>query len=96
LPHASTALHVLVIVFAQAVPAVTSAPTVLTVEPPQASTAVGGVKDGVAVHSIVALALVPIVGGVVSTLRSVAGDSLQPATALAVPAVVNPQSAAST
>jgi hypothetical protein len=96
LPHRSTALQVLVIVFAHAVPAVTSAPTTFAVEPPQASVAVGAVKEGVTVHSIVVLALVPMVGGVVSTFRSVGGDSVQPALVLAVPPVVDPQSAAST
>src|SRR6185436_2922847 len=54
-PQASTALHVLVIVFVH-VPAVTSAPTVFTVAPLQASLAVGAVNVGVAVHSIVAFA----------------------------------------
>ena len=43
-----------------------------TVAPLHASVAVGAVKDGVAVHSIVALApAAPIVGGVVSTIVTV-------------------------
>ena len=43
-------------------------PSRFTVAPLQASLAVGGVKDGVAVHSIVPLPpCPPIVGGVVST-----------------------------
>jgi len=43
-------------------------PRLFTVAPLQASEAVGGVNDGVAVHSIVALPpACPIVGGVVST-----------------------------
>jgi len=67
LPQASTASHVLVIVFAQAVPPVTSLPDCTTVILLQASEAVGAVNDGVAVHSIVVLApCPPIVGGVVS------------------------------
>ena len=68
LPQASAAFHVLVIVLAQAVPPVTSLPTCCTVAPLHASLAVGAVKDGVAVHSIVAFELVPIVGGCVSTM----------------------------
>jgi hypothetical protein len=41
----------------------------LTVAPLQASLAVGGVNDGEAVHSIVALPpAAPITGGVVSTI----------------------------
>ena len=55
-PQASTALQVLVIVFEQEFPTVTSAPTVLTVAPLHASDAVGAVNVGVAVHSIVASA----------------------------------------
>ena len=66
----------------------------LTVAPLQLSLAVGGVKDGVAVQLIVLFAgTVPIVGGVVSTFRGVADDSLQAATVLEVPAGVLPQSA---
>jgi hypothetical protein len=34
----------------------------------QASLAVGGVNDGVAVHSMVAFVVMPIVGGCVSTM----------------------------
>jgi hypothetical protein len=68
LPHASIAFHVLVIVLAHDVPPVTSLPTCCTVAPLQASLAVGGVNDGVAVHSIVAFVAVPIVGGCVSTM----------------------------
>src|SRR5213075_2763412 len=66
-PQASTALHVLVIVFEHEVPTVTSLPTIFTVAPLHASLAVGAVNEGVAVHSIVALApAVPIVGACVS------------------------------
>ena len=66
-PQASTALQVLVIVFEQEVPTVTSDPTVFTVAPLQASVAVGAVKDGEDVHSIVAFAPAdPIVGACVS------------------------------
>jgi hypothetical protein len=69
LPHPSTALHVLVTVVVQAVPPVTSAPTMLTVAPLHASLAVGWVNEGVAVHSIVALApALPIVGAVLSLI----------------------------
>src|SRR5678815_727495 len=57
LPQASTAFHVLVIVLTHELPAVTSAPTVFTVAVLQASVAVGAVKVGVAVHSIVFLML---------------------------------------
>ena len=68
LPHASTANHVLVVVFAHAVPPVTSPPTCTTVEVLHASDAVGGVNDGVAVHSIVAFAPAdPIDGACEST-----------------------------
>src|SRR4029079_3614711 len=67
LPHASTAFHVLVIVFIQLLPLDTSLPTCCTVTLLHASLAVGAVNDGDAVHSIVALApAAPIVGGVVS------------------------------
>jgi len=72
LPQASTASHVLVVVFAQAVPPVTSPPTCTTVEVLQKSLAVGAVKVGVAVHSIVAFVpAVPIVGAVVSVTEIV-------------------------
>src|SRR5258708_10375168 len=54
LPQPSTAFHVLVIVFRQELPEVTSEPTWFTVAPLHASDAVGAVNDGVAVHSIVA------------------------------------------
>jgi len=68
LPHASIAFHVLVIVCKHELPVVTSEPTVRTVAPLQASDAVGAVKVGVVVHSIVALApALPIVGACVST-----------------------------
>src|SRR5438046_4928944 len=64
LPQASTAFHVLVIVLTHELPPVTSDPTWFTVAVLQASVAVGAVKDGVAVHSIVAFApALPIVGG---------------------------------
>src|SRR5262252_3915277 len=67
LPQASTASHVLVIVFVHPLTTVAS-PSGLTVAVPQASVAVGAVNDGVAVHWIVALPpCPPIVGGVVST-----------------------------
>ena len=67
LPQASTASQVLVIVVVQPFTDVTS-PKLFTVAPLQASVAVGAVKLGVAVHSIVALAPAePMVGGVVST-----------------------------
>ena len=67
LPQASTAFHVLVIVLTHEVPAVTSDPTWFTVAVLQASVAVGAVKLGVAVHSIVVFApAAPIVGGCVS------------------------------
>jgi len=93
LPHASTALHVLVIVFKQAVPTVTSAPTVLTVAPLQASLAVGAVNDGAAVHSIVASApAAPIVGDCVSVnviiCETVPLELPQPSTALHVLVIV--------
>src|SRR5437016_14625872 len=49
------------------VPGVVTSLTRFTVAPPQVSEAVGGVNDGVAGHSRVALCpAVPIVGGVVS------------------------------
>src|SRR5678810_400962 len=68
LPHASTATHVLVVVFVQLLPPVTSPPTWFTVTALHASVAVGAVKTGVAVHSIVALApAAPITGACVST-----------------------------
>src|SRR5438552_17165405 len=64
--YASTASQVLVTVFAQPVPPVTSV-SWFTVAPLQSSLAVGAVKDGVAVQLIVAGApAAPIVGGVVS------------------------------
>src|SRR5437763_12493872 len=67
LPHASTASQVLVTVFAQPVPPVTSL-SWFTVAPLQSSLAVGAVKDGVAVQFIVAGApAAPIVGDVVPT-----------------------------
>src|SRR5258705_3561118 len=66
--HTSTAFHVLVTVLTHAVPPVTSLPTWFTVAPLHASVAVGGVNDGVPVHSIVASApAFPIVGACVST-----------------------------
>src|SRR5204863_5581447 len=59
----STASQVLVIVFVHPLTDVAS-PSKLTVAAPQASVAVGAVNDGVAVHSIVALAPgCPITGG---------------------------------
>src|SRR5439155_23499446 len=69
LPHASIAFHVLVTVFVQEFPEVTSTPIVCTVAPLHASLAVGAVNVGVAVHSTVALApVVPIVGAWVSLI----------------------------
>ena len=67
-PQLSIASQLLVLVklFAQ-VPAVVTSEIKLTVDPPHASDAVGAVKDGVAVHSIVAFApAAPITGGVLS------------------------------
>ena len=53
----------------QAFPEVTSGEIAITVAPPHASLAVGGVNDGVAVQSIVALLPgCPMVGGVVSVI----------------------------
>ena len=64
MPHASVASHVLVLVKLLAqVPATVTSEIKFTVAPPHASLAVGAVNDGVAVHSIVALAPAePIVG----------------------------------
>jgi len=63
LPQASVASHERVTVFEQELPDVVS-PKRFTVAPLQASDAVGGVKLGVAVHSIVAFPpALPIVGG---------------------------------
>jgi hypothetical protein len=89
LPHPSTAIQVLVIVFAQAVPPVTSLPDCTTVTLLQASEAVGPENDGVAVHSIVVLApCPPMTGGVVSPTVIVCDTVLlelpQPSTALHV------------
>jgi len=68
LPQASIAYQLLVIVVLQAFPEVMSGRRAITVAPLHASLAVGGVNDGVAVQSIVALLPAePIVGGVVST-----------------------------
>jgi hypothetical protein len=68
LPHASTAIQVLVVVFAHELPPVTSGPSCCTVTVLHASLAVGAVNDGVAVHSTVASApAVPITGACVST-----------------------------
>ena len=62
LPQASVASHVLVITLKQELPVVVVL-TMFTVAPLQASAAVGAVKLGVAVHSIVAFApACPIVG----------------------------------
>ena len=63
MPQASVASQLLVTVFEQPEPPVTS-PSRLTVTPPQASLAVGAVNVGEAVHSTVAFAPgAPIVGG---------------------------------
>src|SRR6185369_10778552 len=68
LPHASTAIQVLVVVLAQLLPPVTSDPICCTVTPLHASLAVGAVNAGVAVHSVVALApAIPMIGACVST-----------------------------
>jgi hypothetical protein len=92
LPQASTALHVLVIVVAQLLPAVISLPTVITVAPLHASLAVGAVKVGVPVHSTVAGAVVPITGGVLSVTEivcdTVALELPQASTALHVLVIV--------
>jgi hypothetical protein len=67
LPQASVASHTLVITLEQEFPVVVE-DTRFTVAPLQASDAVGAVKFGVAVHSIVALPPAwPIVGAWVST-----------------------------
>ena len=67
LPQASIAYQLLVMVVLQAFPEVISGIIAITVAPPHASLAVGGVNDGVAVQSIVTLLpACPIVGGVVS------------------------------
>jgi hypothetical protein len=55
-PQLFVALHVLVTVRKHELPELTSGPTVLTVDPPQASDVVGAVNEGEAVHSIVAFA----------------------------------------
>src|SRR5206468_2834508 len=66
--HASVASQVRVMVVVQPFTELTS-PKLFTVAPLQASLAVGGVNDGEAVHSIVALPpAAPITGGVVSTI----------------------------
>jgi hypothetical protein len=68
LPQSSTAYHVFVIVTEQELPTACSSPSSNTVEPLQASDAVGAVNEGVAVHSIVVFApALPIVGACVST-----------------------------
>jgi hypothetical protein len=68
LPQASTALHTLVSVVAQPLPPAISLPTCCTVTALHASVAVGAVKVGVAVHCTVALATVPITGGILSMM----------------------------
>jgi hypothetical protein len=69
LPQPSTATHVRVIVCAHAVPPVTSLPTIFTVLVLHASLAVGAVKLGEAVHSMVALApALLMLGACVSTI----------------------------
>jgi hypothetical protein len=93
LPQASTAIQVLVIVFTQAVPPVTSPPSWFTVTVLQASDAVGAVKDGVAVHSIVVFAPAPLIDGAcVSTCVTVwllvADELPQASTAIHVLVVV--------
>src|SRR4029079_16670045 len=68
LPHASTAIQVLVVVLAHELPPVTSDPICCTVTVLQASLAVGAVNTGEAVHSIVAFApAAPMIGACVST-----------------------------
>ena len=67
LPHASIALHILVVVIVQPDPPTISDPTCTIVNVPQTSDAVGAVNDGLAVHSIVASTpAFPIVGAVLS------------------------------
>ena len=68
MPHASTALQVIVSVWVPAqLPAVVISLTTCTLAELHTSLAVGGVNEGVAVHSIVALGpCPPIVGGVIS------------------------------
>jgi hypothetical protein len=68
LPQASTASQVLVTVLKQEFPEEISGLIICTVAPLQASLAVGAVKEGEAVHSIVASApALPMVGACVST-----------------------------
>src|SRR5678809_1489592 len=91
LPQASTATHVLVVVFVQLLPPVTSEPTWFTVTALQASVAVGAVNTGVAVHSIVAFApAVPITGACVSTCVIVCAtvDELLPHASTAIHVLV--------
>src|SRR5438477_7409857 len=74
-PTLFRASQVLVTVFAQPVPPVTSV-SWFTVAPLQSSLAVGAVKDGVAVQFIVAGApAAPIVGGVVS-IKMIGGETV--------------------
>ena len=92
-PQASTACHVLVVVFAHELPPVTSLPTCTTVYVLHASDAVGAVKVGVAVHSIVALLpAAPITGALesicVMVCAAVAEELPQASTALQVLVVV--------
>ena len=69
LPQASIAYQLLVMVVLQALPDVISGEIAMTVAPLHASLAVGGVNDGVALQSIIALLpACPITGGVVSTI----------------------------
>ena len=79
MPQAFVASQVRVITLEQAVPVVVVL-TMFTVAPPQASDAVGGVKFGVAVHSIVAFGpAAPIVGvGQVTVVLTVQGGTLIP------------------
>ena len=80
MPQTSVASQVLVSTLEQELPVVVELRRFMVV-PVHASVAVGAVKDGVAVHSIVAFApCPPIVGGVVSTTFTtrVHGLLLQP------------------
>ena len=79
LPQAFVASQLLVMILVQLLPLVTS-PRLLTVAPAHASVAVGGVKLGDAVHSIVAFApAAPIVGvGQVTVVVFVHGGTFMP------------------
>ena len=93
LPQASTASHVLVIVFKHELPLIASVPTCTTVYVLHASVAVGAVNEGVSGHSIVVFApALPIVGAVISLTvmlwLTVLLELPQPSTAIHVLVVV--------